>query len=587
MKKNKKSVFSSEDLNLIKRSLTYIKPFKVRFILSIILTLLGVFVSTIQPLILGKIIDEMVIKNSSLLYRYIFFILILSLSEGILRMITNYLIIFVANKIVLNLRVELFENILNFPISIFDSMKKGEFISRFESDINSLADILASRLTDLVVDIFKVVIIGAIVFKISYKMSLIIVTLFPVSYFLFYLFGKKIRKETIKYKKFSENYLSFLQEGIIGIREIKNLVIEKIMVNKMRVLQNDLISKNIHRNMINEYSNFINGIVSILSTIGVIVLGAMDINSGILTIGSFVAFINYASRFNSSLLNITKLNVKLQETLVSIKRIFDLIDFIDKDSLKNNQNTIIKDLKGCVKFTDVSFGYNNERLVLDNFNIEFERNSLTGIVGYSGIGKTTLFKLLLNYYNVCSGKITLDEVSILDLDISFIRKNIAYISQEPFFFNTSIKENLLYANEDASMEDIIEACKSSNIYDFILSLNKGYDTYIEEMSSNFSIGQKQRLAIARGILKKPKIYLFDEPTSALDGFSKKEIINLLKKLSMDSVVIIVSHDLEIIKNCDYIYLIDDGKAVDKGSYEDISKNSMIFEKLFSNYNRAI
>lgn len=557
-------------------------------LIALAMTIGGLFFGVIQPLILAKIIDLLVSANGlAQNYEIIQWIIIIFLFkglEGTFQLFQAYFVNVISHRIVLNLKMDLYINILRLPIRAFDKMKKGEFISRFESDINCLAEILTFRFSEFIVDVFKVLIIGIIVFRINFLLALFLTIMFPISYYSYYRFGQKIRKETIIVRQWIEQYLSLLQESLIGIKEIKELFIEKVMEKKMRKMQENMIHKNIHKNMINAYSNYLNILIAALSTVGVLFLGSRMIFLGTLTLGNFVAFNSYSTRFNNSLFNITKLNANIQETLVSMKRIFEMLDYLgneDPDQKTRLPLKMLENFDGKIEINNLTFEYNEGEEIFKNLNLKFQPNQWNGLVGYSGIGKTTLFKIILAFYKPKEGEVLLDGVNITELDLKFIRQKIAYVSQEPFFFNASIKENLQYADPKVSDVEIIDVCKKVKIHDYIDGLKEKYSSPIEEMAANFSSGQKQRLAIARAMLKKPRVFLLDEPTSSLDGETKKGIISLLQNLTKNHTVIVISHDNDLIKHCDKVFIIDHMRVIAEGSYQSILEKNPNYSALFS------
>ena len=286
----------------------------------------------------------------------------------------------------------------------------------------------------------------------------------------------------------------------------------------------------------------------------------------------------------NSLFNITRLNANIQETLVSMKRIFEMFDYLDNEESEHKIKLPLQTLEnfqGKIEVNNLTFEYKAGEDIFKDLNLDFQPNQWNGLIGYSGIGKTTLFKIILAFYKPKEGEILFDGVNITKLDPKFIRQKVAYVSQEPFFFNASIKENLHYADPEVSDTEIIDVCKKVKIHAYIDSLKEKYDSPIEEMATNFSSGQKQRLAIARAMLKKPQVFLLDEPTSSLDGETKKGIINLLRNLTKDHTVIVISHDNDLIKHCDRVFIIDLMKVIAEGKYRSVFEKNPDYRALFS------
>ena len=570
--------FNPKDRKLIKKSLYYVKPYKVALILAIIATLFGLILGTLKPLYFGKVVDFLTNEEFDGALKLVFVILFLVGGGRILNLIETFYMSVISNKIVSDLRKDLYNNILKLPVIFFDQHKKGEFISRFESDINSLADILTVRVAGFIVDVFRVIIVGIIVYKINFTMAVFLTISFPISYLIVSFFGKKIKSETIKVKELRDQYLSFFQESLMGIKKIKELNLYKVIEKKMFRFQDYYVENSIHKNKVISYSKFSNLVISVIMFTILLSIGIKKIESGLLTIGGFVSFNSYANLFQISMRNIVQLNSNMHETLVSIKRIFELISDINYQ--EEDKGKLLKKIDGRIKFDNVTFGYKEEN-ILKNLKVEFSTNQLNVIVGYNGAGKTTLFNLLLGFYNPEKGNIFLDNMDIRELNKDFVLKNIAYVSQEPFFFNVSIKENLKYANNEVTDESIVNICKKVKLHKYIESLPAKYDTIVGEMGDNLSGGQKKRLAIARAIIKNSKIFLCDEPMASVDRETKEILINLLRELSKKQNVIIISHDLEIIKRADKIYLFDEGEKIAQGEHNILLESNYIYKNLFS------
>lgn len=558
---------SSEDIKLLKRAFRYLKPHRSLFIILIFLLLCELGFSLVQPLIFSKIIDLTIATKLKEEFFLVMATLALMILSAALSAIAGKITVNISNKIILQLRADLFDNILYLPMGIFDKMKKGEFINRFEGDIRDLADVLTEKLSDFFINIIKVIFIGIIVFFVDVKMALLMIGYMPILYYVFVSVGRLVRKQAFEVKKESDHYLSFLQEVLLGIKEIKkNLIEEKIRMKMFRV-QERFMNANIKRNMYMINGQFVNTFISSVGKAGLFLLGAYEISKGYMTVGNFVAFNSYSTNFQSSFINSTRMNIKLQEAMVTIKRIFELFDMMTTYSVeKKEENYIVKD--GKIKFDNIYFAYDKHQ-VLRGVTFDINPKSINTLVGCNGCGKTTLFNILIRFYNPKSGNIYIDGKEILGLPERSLRKNIAYVSQEPFMFDGTIKENLLYANENATEEEIEQACIKAGIHEYILTLKKGYDSEIGELGKRFSTGQRQRLEIAKAILANRNIILFDEPTSALDLQNKNQFIQLLFNLKKEHTILIISHDLEIIEQSENVIYMDTGKVLNVGRHDEL------------------
>lgn len=330
--------------------------------------------------------------------------------------------------------------------------------------------------------------------------------------------------------------------------------------------------------IVSTFAGLINNTIINLSEWIIIGYGSWLIIYRNFSAGSYVSFNSYLSELLNSIQKVLSLNIEVQTTIVSINRILEIIG-IDTEDYNNKINLDIID--GDIKIENLNFAYSlKEDYLIKDLSVRIKPNSICAFVGLSGCGKSTLFDLLVRFLEYDKGSISIDGFSIKDLNLKSLRKNVSYIQQENFIYNFSIKENLLLGSPNATMGEIVNACKLANIDSFIDSLPDKYDTLINEKGNSLSGGQKQRLAIARSILRNSKIFLFDEVTSALDGESEYLITESLMELSKNHTVIMIAHRLTTLINIPQIYVFDKGKIVDKGNHEYLIKNSSLYKRLY-------
>ena len=326
-------------------------------------------------------------------------------------------------------------------------------------------------------------------------------------------------------------------------------------------------------------SQALSNAANIITEMIVIFVGAMLVVNGSLDIKFFIAFYSYSGQFSGALLNISRVNLSLQQVMNSLERIFLLIDGLSYSPEKFGEKSI-DNITGEVKFENVSFSYENDINVLNNVTIVIPSKSRTAIVGSSGSGKTTMFNLLLRFYEPCKGRIYIDNTEISEIKEEELHKHISIVRQEPVLFTVSIKENLLLANENASQQEIESACKKAYIHEFIESLPNKYDSVIGENGVNLSGGQKQRIAIARALLKKSRIILFDEATSSLDNKSQFYIKKAIDTIAEDCTVVLIAHRLSTIIEADVIYVMDKGKIVGQGNHYSLINTNKVYKNLY-------
>ena len=564
---------------LIKRSLTYIKPYKVKFAGAFTCIVSSIGFGIIQPLIWGTLVTSLFKKDSHEVVISLIYILVLNVAESGIGFLESYLFTILGNNIIYDLKRDTYEKILNLPVKAFDEMRVGDFISRMQGDISTIANIITSQFLTTIVDILKVIIIGVTVFTISLPLSMVVVASFPITYIIFLKSGKALRKKNEEIAPINDNYFSNLAQSLSGIREIKSLGIKKHSFNRFLDISRDLKSKTINLDILNTFAQTLSKGISLISQTAVMAFGGYLIFKGTLSMQYYIAFSSYSNQFSFALMNITGLNSKVQQVLTSLERVFGLMDNLsyDKECFGDKN---INQIRGNIEFKDVSFEYNKGVPVLKNISFNIFKNKKIAIVGKSGSGKTTILNLILKFYKPSSGRILIDGIDIDEFSEECLYSHISIVRQEPFLFNMSIKDNLLLANSKASDEEIYKACKAAYIHDYISGMPQGYDSVIGENSINLSGGQKQRIAIARALLKNSTIILFDEATSSLDNESQYYIRKAINDLSNDHTIIIIAHRLFTVIEADEIIVLDKGEIAGYGNHKFLIDENPIYKFLY-------
>ncbi|MCK4258654.1 MAG: ABC transporter ATP-binding protein [Halanaerobiales bacterium] len=576
---NKKSFLSKDDLMLLRRAFGYLKPHIVFFILTFASIVLGMVFELFQPLLYGRIIDYILDKKMDLIWQTIIFLFGLTLANGGISLLETYLSDLLGNRIILDLKRDLYDHLLNLPIKVYDELRVGEIISRLEGDVGTLSNIITFQSMRIILDIVKVFGIGFIIFRINMTLAWIIVCAFPLSYLVMGWFGRILRRKGKKMRKLNDNYYSFLAESFSGVREVKALHIEELIKGKFIDWTRKIFSLQINMDVIGALSGLSTMWLSSFTSLIVMGIGGYLIIGGSLTMGMYVSFNRFSGMFNGSLGNIAGLNASIQQAMVSLERIFALIDNFMLPPEKR-EGLVPEKTIGEIKIDHVTFSYETEIPVLQDISFSIPANQLTALVGASGGGKTTLLNLLLRFYEPMEGKILLDDYSLSQLNLDYLRGQIGIVPQEPFLFNMSIKENLLLVQPEATMEEIIRATEKAYIHHFITSLPDGYETVVGERGTRLSGGQKQRLAIARAILKGSKILLLDEPTSALDGEAEEYIHKMIQELLSNHTIIVIAHRLSTVINAQQIVVLSDGQIHGIGTHQNLIQSNKAYQRLY-------
>lgn len=560
----------------------YLKNEKLKLFIYILLIFLTYLPSLIAAFIWGFALESL-IKN-----KFTEFVMYLAIWEGIyiffytiLQIPRDYLYNYLEIKFTKNVSIDLYKKIDMLPAKAFEEIGVGEFINRLYTDPDRIMELL-QKLIKLICKALVVIVVLIFSFKISLLLGFEILLFGLIMGLISYKFFPKIKKTQESIKKESDNYVKVATENITGIREIKSLGIKKNIEKNIFNILNNLFNHNkeIKKYEVIYYS--LNNLTYFILQFIILLTAGYYTVTGKIAYSMFIVLETYIWRIDEVVESISDFGVNYNKITVSLKRINELINNKLYDDEKFG-NITLDNVKGNIKFENVKFKYSDdEDLTLRGLDLNIEPHKKIAIVGRSGNGKSTLFNLLLRYFDPISGTISLDGVNINDLTEENLRKNISIIRQTPFLFNLSIFDNFKLVKDDVTLEEVRKYCKEAYIDDYIMSLPDKYDTTIGEGGINLSGGQKQRLAIARTLLLNTKIILFDEATSALDNESQDYIKKTIDNLVKDHTIVIVAHRLSTIVDADVINVIDKGKLEATGTHEELLKKSKVYKKLYSN-----
>ena len=571
--------------NSFKLIFHYLKEDKVKMILLVILMICNYIPDLCCPIFIGKALEFLLLKKYALFVKYL--VLYFSgyvIVYGVLlipRMILyNKLQMSFINKVC----KDMYNKYQNLPAIAFEKAGVGELINRLSSDPDRVLDLL-NQLVKMILKIIMALIIVIVSFKISIFIGIEITIFAIIMGIISSKYFPVIKSTQKEIKKESDKLIKRATENLTGIREIKALGIKNNMIN---LINNDIDNYCNKSLKINRYESVYNGLNNIvyyvLQFIILLTCGYLFIK-GHIVYSVLMMVHTYIWRIDEVAETLSSFGVNYNKVKVSLSRIDEVVNNkIFKDEIYGD--ITLTNVKGNVTFKNVSFKYTKkENLTLDNLSLNIKTNQKTAIVGRSGNGKTTIFNLLLRYFDVTSGKVLIDGVDIKDLTEESLRKTISCVRQNPFLFNMSIFENFKIVKPDITLKEVKEVCKKAYIDEYIESLTKKYNTIIGEGGINLSGGQKQRLAIARTLLLNTKIILFDEATSALDNESQKYIKMTIDDLTKDHTIIIIAHRLSTIIDADEILVIENGKLESKGNHKDLLKKSKVYKGLYENEER--
>lgn len=564
----------------MKRYFKYVKGNWFATIISPILMMLDVLGTMVQPLLMAKIIDIGIINGDS---NYIIKIGLVMILFSILTMICGFLCMYFSAKAAYgfsyNLRADLISKIQMFSFANINKFKTSSLITRLTNDINILSD-LYQMLLRIVVRA-PLMFIGGLIMAlfINKRLSLILVVMIPILFIFVVFLIKKVAPLFDKVQSSIDDVNSSIRENLKGIRVIKAFVRENYQRKRFGNANNRLTDISI-----NSYSKIIILSPFMLvfmnfSVASVLWFGGKIASLGGIEIGSLTSFISYIMMILSSLVMMSMVFMNFARASASSKRILEVLD--EDIDIKNSSNGI-KDINcNLISYNVNSFAYKDSsgEKVLKNIKFDVKKGDKVAIIGSTGSGKSTLINLLPRFFDVDDGEILIDNVNIKEYDLFALRDSIGMVLQENRLFSGTIKSNILWGNGNASMNDIIKACKVAQIDDFIQGLDDKYDSKVEQRGTNFSGGQKQRLCIARALLKKPKILVLDDSVSALDATTEANLTNALKKNFADTTTFIITQRISSCKSADYVIVMDNGCITDIGKHEDLLKSSTVYQEI--------
>ena len=576
MKKSKKEEVKKGKIFL--RSLRFFKGIRNNtLILGVLYLILG-GIGIIVPIIQGNLTTSIAeLKVNSVIKVSIIFLIVVTLDNVVSHIALMFWIHRIRPKILHNIRKDIIEIFMKLRLSNFKKFDSGIFLERLKNDPQIISGVINTSQKQLVQCFAK---LGALfyVFYISwilgiiYLIGIMIVTIIDNNI-------QEISKIKNKISKIAnENLSSFLIETVRGIADIKllSLNIFSDMIVRFNHSDNLSIDKDLYDSRTYRLKNMILFIVSILALMIGVHLTGPHLNAT-----NLIACFIYSTRILSLMENFSSLRSSLKEYELAIERIieFENDDIYPKDVFGKKH---LSHIKGDINFDNITFSYDTDKnKILNKFNLKINHKTTVALIGHSGSGKSTILNLLTKSYLPENGIITIDNVDIKDLDEATFKDAISIVSQSPYIFNMSIKDNLLLVNPDANSDEIDKVCKQACLYDYINSLPDKYDTVIGESGVNLSGGQKQRLAIARALLKNSPILLFDEATSALDNQTQSEIKATLDNLKNEYTIIIIAHRLSTIQDCDTIHVIDDGKVISSGTHKELLESSETYRNLYA------
>ena len=568
-------------MSLYLRILSYIKPYLPRLIAAAICTVLAAAGNLYVPWIIKDVIDSVLAeKNAEMLNIIATGIIIIFFIRGVCFYGQNYLMSYVGERVIIDIRSAVYEKLQRLSVSFYDKNKTGTIMSYVTNDVSALQAAMVQNTIDMITE--GSVLIGSITAMVylDWKLTLFTFCTFPFVLWLMDFFGKRIRKSGRRIQECTADITSILQETVSSARVIKSFVREDYEIERF-CNQN---FANFRANMKNaQLMALLTPVIEFVAAIGVTAIiwyGGHGVIDGDLTAGSLVAFLVYAVNISNPVKRLTRVVGSIQKALAAAQRVFDVLDM--KEEIAEIPGAkVLPQIEGAVEFKDVSFAYDKGEPVLNSVSFKAEPGEVIAIVGPSGAGKSTIANLLPRFYDTTSGSISIDGNNIAEVKVASLREQVGIVPQETVLFNGSLYDNILYGRLEATREEVEAAAKAANAHNFIMEFPNGYETMLGDRGLNLSGGQRQRIAIARAILKNPRVLVLDEATSALDTESERIVQEALDRLMVGRTSFVIAHRLSTIKNADKILVLQRGRIVETGTHDELMANNKLYSHLYN------
>jgi len=560
------------------RLLKYLKPYWPKLVFAMIFMALVASTNGLTAYIVKPVLDNIFFEKNALMLNVIpFGVILLYLLKGIFDYFQAYLMGFVGQKVITDLRDEIFNALQKQPLMYFDKTPTGTIISRIINDVTLVQSAVSDAFTAILKYIFTIIGLVCVVFYRDWKLATIAFIVLPFATYPIVSFGRRLRRISTRTQKEMAKLTNFLHETITGQRIVKAFCMEDYESRRFKDENETLFRIILKRYKIRALSSPIMEVLGGIAIAVIIWYGGSEVISGKSTPGNFFSFTAALLMLYEPIKRLNRENHNIQQGLAASQRVFEIID--REPEIKENEHAInLENVKGIIEFKDVYFKY-EEKMVLKNINLKIDQNEVLAIVGESGVGKTTLANLIPRFYDVAKGSIEIDNIDIRNITLNSLRKNIALVTQDVILFNDTIKANICYG-ESQDMERMEEAAAMAYANDFISKLPKQYDTIVGEKGIRLSGGQKQRIAIARALYKNTPILILDEATSSLDVASEVEVQKAFDNLMKGRTTIVIAHRLSTVMNANRIIVLDGGTIVQTGSHAELIETDGHYKRLY-------
>ena len=568
--------------SVVRRVLKYIKPYKGLLALAILSAIISVSLTLYIPVLTGNAIDNIIDKgnvNFENVLQIIIYIAVGVAGVAIFQWTMTYFTNVISYKTVRDLRRDVFCKFNDVPLSYIDTHSHGDLISRVINDVDAVGDGLSQMFLQLFSGVVTILGTMVFMFMIDWRIAFAVIILTPLSLFVAAFIGKMTHNRFARQQQLQGDISSYVEEYVGNQRIVKAFSYEDRAFENFEKYNQELYTVGFKAQFAGALANPSTRFVNAMVYAAVGIFGAITAISGTLSVGQLSCFLTYANQYTKPFNEVTGVLTQLQTAIAAAGRVFDVLDAEDEPEDKP-ESVKIENCKGNVKIENVNFSYVKDKPLITDFSLDVKSGSHIAIVGPTGCGKTTFINLLMRFYDIDSGKISIDGVDIKDMERDELRKLYGMVLQDSWLFCGTIMENLKYGNPNATDEQVIEAAKAAYAHSFIRKMPDGYDTMISEGGGNLSQGHKQLLCIARAMLSNPTMLILDEATSSIDTLTEIRVQKAFAKIMQGRTSFVVAHRLSTIKESDAILVMRDGNIIEQGTHEELLAKGGFYKKLY-------